>query len=114
MRHVGGLALCWACTSRAPTPTRAGRGSPQPGCTLSPEGRQRLPAVMGAHYAAHPQWPHLETSRLSLKRRAVAAVIWETDALMAAVNKAGEGGDCVTPVKYGKINTRMVGILQVN
>lgn len=32
----------------------------------------------------------------------------------AAVNKAGEGGDWVTPVKYRKINTRTVGILQVN
>lgn len=48
-----------------------------------------------------------------LEPRAVA-VRRETDVRAAPVNKAGEGGDWVTPVKYHKINTRTVGILQVN
>lgn len=51
---------------------------------------------------------------MSLNQRAVAAVLRETDVRAAPVNKAGEGGDWVTPVKYRKINTRTVGILQVN
>lgn len=48
-----------------------------------------------------------------LEPRAAAVVLQETD-VRGPVNKAGEGGDWVTPVKYHKINTRTVGILQVN
>lgn len=62
-----------------------------------------------------PRGPPFGNLSAVLEPRAAAAVVpRETDVRAAPVNKAGEGGDWVTPVKYRKINTRTVGILQVN
>lgn len=95
---------------QVPIPSCCSRGTPRPAHTPNPEG--------GPHVQLQPSStpgpPLLETSLLSLNQRAVAAVLRETDVRAAPVNKAGEGGDWVTPVKYRKINTRTVGILQVN